>query len=168
VFGVTLDTNIYVSALEFGGAGARILGMARAGMFRIDVSDAILDELLTVLRDDFRWDGYRLHFAREQIANVANRVVPPQTLDVIKEDPDDNRILECAVEAKSDFIVSWDKDVLRLGSYGDVRMVTAKEFIGHDGAAIDRQPSTLALACKGRCARLLSLARAVVMRYTLM
>ena len=66
MFGVTLDTNIYVSALEFGGVGARLLGMARAGMFRIDVSDAILDELLTVLRDDFRWDGYRLHFGREQ------------------------------------------------------------------------------------------------------
>lgn len=40
MLGVTLDTNIYVSALEFGGVGARLLGMARAGMFRIDVSDA--------------------------------------------------------------------------------------------------------------------------------
>ena len=129
MLGVTLDTNIYVSALEFGGVGARLLGMARAGMFRIDVSDAILDELLTVLRDDFRWGGYRLHFGREQIANLANRVVPRQRLDIIKEDPDDNRILECAVEAKSDFIVSSDKDLLRLGNYGDVRMVTAKEFM---------------------------------------
>ena len=44
MLGVTLDTNIYVSALEFGGVGERLLGMARAGMFRIDVSDAILDE----------------------------------------------------------------------------------------------------------------------------
>ena len=129
MLGVTLDTNIYVSALEFGGLGARLLGMARAGMFRIDVSDAILDELVTVLRDDFRWDGYRLHFGREQITNVANRVVPRQRLDIIKEDPDDNRILECAVEAKSDFIVSSDKDLLRLGRYGDVRMVTAKELM---------------------------------------
>ena len=44
---VTLETNIYVSALEFGGLGARILGMARAGMLQIDISDAILDELVT-------------------------------------------------------------------------------------------------------------------------
>ncbi len=50
---VTLDTNAYVSALEFGGVSARLLGMARAGIIRIDVSDAILDELVTVLRDDF-------------------------------------------------------------------------------------------------------------------
>src|ERR1039457_3731191 len=103
--------------------------MARAGMFRVDVSDAILDELLTVLRDDFRWDRYRLHFGREQIANVANRVVPRQRLDIIKEDPDHDRILECAVEAKYDFIVSSDNDLLRLGNYGDVRIVSANEFM---------------------------------------
>jgi putative PIN family toxin of toxin-antitoxin system len=129
VIGVTLDTNIYVSALEFGGVGARLLAMARAGLFRIDVSDAILDEVVTVLRDDFRWDGYRLHFAREQIANMANRVVPQLRLDVIKEDPDDNRILECALEAKSAFVVSSDKDLLRLATYGDLRMVTARQLV---------------------------------------
>ena len=67
---VTLDTNIYVSALEFGGVGARLAGMARAGMIRIGVSDAILDELVTVLRDDFAWEGYRLHFEREQFAKL--------------------------------------------------------------------------------------------------
>jgi predicted nucleic acid-binding protein len=60
---------------------------------------------------------------------MTNRVVPRQRLEIIKEDLDDNRILECAVEAKSDFIVSLDKDLLRLGNYGDVRMVTAKEFM---------------------------------------
>ncbi len=48
MIGVTLDTNIYVSALEFGGVGARLLAMARAGLFRLDVSDAILDEVVTV------------------------------------------------------------------------------------------------------------------------
>jgi len=52
----TIDTNIYVSALEFGSVGARLLGMARAGMIRIDVSHAILDELVIVPRDDFAWE----------------------------------------------------------------------------------------------------------------
>jgi putative PIN family toxin of toxin-antitoxin system len=129
VIGVTLDTNIYVSALEFGGVGARLLGMARRGDFRLDVSDAILEELVTVLRDDFRWDAYRLHFAREKIAGMANRTTPAQTLDVIKEDPDDNRILECAVEAGSGYIVTADKDLLRLGVYGEIKIVTAADFL---------------------------------------
>lgn len=125
----TLDTNIYVSALEFGGIGARVLGMARAGEFRLDVSGAILDELVTVLRDDFNWDGYRLHFARLQIAKMANLVTPIQTLNVLKEDPDDDRILECAATAKSDCIVTHDKDLLRLGAYDGIEIVRAEDFL---------------------------------------
>jgi uncharacterized protein len=42
-------------------------------------------------------------------------------LNVVKEDPDDDRILECAAEAKSDFIVSEDKHLLRLGHFGDAK-----------------------------------------------
>lgn len=126
---VTLDTNVYVSALEFGGVGARLLGMARAGIVRIDVSDAILDELVTVLRDDFAWEAYRLHFAREQLARLGNLVTPKKAIDAIKEDPDDNGILECAVEAGSEFIVTSDKDLLRLGEYGSIRIVTASQLL---------------------------------------
>ena len=126
---VTLDTNIYVSALEFGGVGARLLGMARAGMIGIDVSDAILDELVTVLRDDFAWEAYRLHFAREQLAKLGNLVTPKKATDAIKEDPDDNRILECALEAGSEFIVTSDKDLLRLREFSNIRIVTASQLL---------------------------------------
>jgi putative PIN family toxin of toxin-antitoxin system len=129
VVGVTFDTNIYVSALEFGGINARLLGMARAGAFRLDVSDAILNELVSLLRDDFRWDGYRLHFAREQIVKMANRVIPSQTIVAIKEDPDDNRILECGVAAGSGFIVTYDNDLLRLGEYKKIKIIRAVDFV---------------------------------------
>lgn len=72
--GVTLNTNVYVSALEFGGIGSRLIGLARAGLIRMDVSDAILDELITVLRDDFHWDGYRMKFARLELERLSNLV----------------------------------------------------------------------------------------------
>ena len=126
---VTLDTNIYVSALEFGGLGARILGMARAGMLQIDISDAILDELVTVLRDDFAWDGYRLHFAKEQLARITNRVATTRSVAFITDDPDDNIILECAVAGGSDWIVTEDKDLLRLGAFEQIRIVRGAEFL---------------------------------------
>ena len=114
---VTLDTSVYVGALNSGGFGSRLFTLAQTGVIRIDISDAILDETIRVLRDKFGWDGYRLHDARLRMASFTNRVTPAQTLNVIKEDPPDNRILECAVEAGSDYIVTWDKDLLRLGSY---------------------------------------------------
>ena len=125
---VTLDTNIYVSALNFGGKPAQPLGMAQAGTIRIDISDAIMAELIRVLREDFAWDGYRLHFMQERLFNIANRVTPTRTLKVV-DDPDDDRILECAVEAGSEFIVTNDQAILRLGRYGEITMIRAVDFL---------------------------------------
>jgi putative PIN family toxin of toxin-antitoxin system len=102
--------------------------MARSGAIRMDTSDAILAETMGVLRDKFGWDGYRLHFARLELRKFAHIVVPMQTLDVTG-DPDDNRILECALAAGSDCIVTYDQDLLRLGEYGGIRIVTAVDFL---------------------------------------
>jgi len=128
VTGVTLDSNIYVSALQFGGVSARLLGMARIGTIRIDTSDAILTETIGVLRDKFDWSGYRLHFARLELQKLANVVQPTQTFKVV-DDPDDDKILECAVEAGSDFVVTEDKDLLRLGSFQDIGILRPLEFL---------------------------------------
>jgi putative PIN family toxin of toxin-antitoxin system len=128
VIRVTVDSNLYVSALQFGGIGVRLVGMARSGAIRMDTSDAILAETMGVLRDKFGWDGYRLHFARLELRKFAHIVVPMQTLDVTG-DPDDNRILECALAAGSDCIVTYDQDLLRLGEYGGIRIVTAVDFL---------------------------------------
>ncbi len=50
-------------------------------------------------------------------------------LDVIREDPPDNRILECAVSSGSDFIVTGDKDLLRLKWYDSIQIVTLARFV---------------------------------------
>jgi putative PIN family toxin of toxin-antitoxin system len=128
VISATVDSNIYVSALQFGGIGVRLIGMARSGAIRMDISEAILAETTGVLRDKFGWDGYRLHFARLDLRKFAHIVAPTQTLNVT-DDPDDNRILECAVAAGSDYIVTYDKDLLRLGEYAGVKIVTAVDFL---------------------------------------
>jgi uncharacterized protein len=128
VISVTLDSNIYVSALQFGGIGVRLIGMARSGAIRMDTSEAILAETIGVLRDKFGWDGYRLHFARLDLRKFAHVVVPTQKLNVTG-DPDDNRILECAIAAGSDYIVTYDKDLLRLGEYAGIKIVRAVDFL---------------------------------------
>ncbi len=114
----TFDTNVYIRAFNFGGPTAVLLGHARTPNFRIDISEALLQETADVLREKFRRDPYSIHDVRQKLEALCNRVMPTQTLDVIKEDPDDNRILECAAAAKSDYIVTDDKDLLRLGKYG--------------------------------------------------
>ena len=54
---------------------------------------------------------------------------PKTTLSVIKEDPDDDRILECAIEARSRFIITQDKDLLRLGDFEGIEIVRPEEFL---------------------------------------
>lgn len=125
---VTADSNIFISALEFQGVGLRLIAMARSGMIRIDTSDAILAETIGVLRDKFHWDGHRLHLARLELQKITNRVQPTQTI-AIADDPDDDRILECAITAGSDYILSYDKDLLRLREYSGIKIVTASDFL---------------------------------------
>lgn len=59
---------------------------------------------------------------------MANRVTPTRTLKVV-DDPDDDRILECAVEAGSEFIVTNDKAILRLGEYGVIKIMRVVDFL---------------------------------------
>ena len=125
----TLDTSVYIRALHFGGPATVIIGHARAGNIRIDISDAILSETIRVLRDKFRWDGYMLQDARAKLLALGNYVSPAESLHVIKEDPTDDRILECAATAKSDFVVSEDKDLLRMGQFGNAQIVSVRDFI---------------------------------------
>jgi len=125
----TIDTSVYVRALHLGGPSALLLGYARAGELRIDLSGPILDETLRVLREKFTWDGYSIHHAREKLLALTNVVSPQMSLNAIPEDPSDNRVLECAATADSDFIVSEDKDLLRLGQFGRARILTVREFV---------------------------------------
>ena len=75
------------------------------------------------------WPRRTLRHARERLRALGNHVSPTETLHVIKEDPDDDRILECAATAKSDFIVIEDKDLLRLREFRNARIVSVRDFI---------------------------------------
>ncbi len=127
---VTADTNIYISGYEFGGFPRRFLDLAAAGEFRLDISGAILNETLRVLRKKFHWSVEELLRAEDDIRSYTQLVTPTKALDVIKTDPSDNQILECAVAAQSNFIVSGDaRHVLPIGSYAGISILKVADFI---------------------------------------
>jgi uncharacterized protein len=126
---VTLDSSAYISALQFNGRAARLLRMAADNDIEIAISEPIIAEVIGVLRERFGWDGYRLHAERERIKSITRFVTPSGTLEVIDYDPPDNRILECAAEAGSEFIVSEDKDLQRLKEHGNARIIRAAEML---------------------------------------
>ena len=129
MFRVTADSNIYISAFQFRGTPLRLLTLAAEGKIDLAISDRIVEEVIRTLRQKFDWPEDRIGQAQRIMGCIARRVVPSQTLHVIKEDPDDDRILECAAESESDYIVSGDKDLHRLGQYGNARVIKVADML---------------------------------------
>jgi putative PIN family toxin of toxin-antitoxin system len=130
VLRVTVDTNIIISALNFSGSPLRILEMAAEGAIRLAVSDNILNEVERVLRrPKFGWSQERIDAAVRQISGFAEHVEPKQRIDIVKEDPTDNRIIECAAASGSEYLVTGDRHLLKIGQYQGVKMTTPSEFV---------------------------------------
>jgi len=56
-------------------------------------------------------------------------VNPSETIDIVLEDPDDNRILECAVEAEANYIITGDFHLLKLSRYRNIEVLNVVEFL---------------------------------------
>lgn len=126
---VTFDSNIFVSALNYAGPPARLLELAALDAFRLQLSREILDETARILAQKFRWPAQDVAEARSVLSSIAHHVVPHVQLDVVKRDPDDNRVLECAQASGSDYIVTGDKDLLELEKYAGARILRPGEFL---------------------------------------
>ena len=108
---VTPDTNLYVSALIWGGKPQQLLEMALAHKVRLFISDAIMDEMVEVLETKFKHSPKRLAMEKEYIGKRTVRCVPKIKLDVVASDPEDNKIVECAVHSRSEAIITNDNDL---------------------------------------------------------
>lgn len=127
---VTPDSNILVSGLVYQrGNPYQLLRMALSGEINMTVSQAIIDEMADVLARKFKMTDEAIKEATAIVRDAARVVTPAVQLDVVKEDPSDNRILECAVSGGSDYIVTGDKDLLRLKQYDSIRILKVSDFL---------------------------------------
>ena len=103
--------------------------LARDGVLHVAISEAIMQEILRVMREEFHATPEELQEAEAIISACTERVMPSQVLDVVKDHPDDNRIVECAVASGSHCIVTRDNDLLRLGEYAGIKMIRVGDFL---------------------------------------
>ena len=125
---VVADTNIYISALNFGGAAEELLALGRHGIIDIYISAPILEEIGGVLARKFQWSRAREKAAVSAIKNFAVVVEPRERISVLRDDPD-NRILECGVAAGADVIVSGDMDIRRVGEFRGIAIESPRTFL---------------------------------------
>ncbi len=129
-----LDTNVIVSAVIVpDGVPATILDF-RALKFTLVTSVILLDELEGVLlrpRIAARtgWNDERRRLFLSELRLNAVVVEPKERLQIVAEDPADDRVLEAAVEGHADFIVSGDSDLLQVGLFRGTSIVTPRQFL---------------------------------------
>ncbi len=127
---VVLDTNVLISAILFGGKPRQVLDLVISGLIDCSLSIAILDELKDVLqRQKFGFSPDACFHIAEELHGVCDIISPSVILDVIRSDPDDNHVLECAVEARAHFIVSGDPHLLDLGKFAKIRILSPAEYL---------------------------------------
>ena len=125
------DTNVYISALGFGGIPEHLLDLATGPgrQFELYTSRDIMKGIIKVLGSDkFQFSDEEIADTLSVIDDAAHVIEPKIRLNIIGHDPD-NRILECAVKARADYIISGDWHLLDLGKYRKIRILKPSQFL---------------------------------------
>ena len=127
---VTVDTNFLISATQWDYSVAhKLLKKFILSDVKIFTTQGILDETLEVLERDFEYSKNEAKNIIKKILLFASLVEPKQKVDVIKDDPDDNKAIECAIESSSDYIVTYDKHLLKLKEYKRIKIIKPEEIL---------------------------------------
>ena len=127
---VVFDTNIYLSAFTFGGKPEVLFEMARADSIQLIVSTSIRAELASIMKNKFAWDDEDIREILMVIGWHAELVKPGMRLRVLEDDAD-NRVLECAVEGRAEWIISGDHHLLSLKEFRGIPIVRVSDFLSN-------------------------------------
>lgn len=127
---VVIDTNVFISGLNFRGTPREVLDLIWEKKIEVYISPFIIEEIRDTLLEDFDWDKEMVEEVIKRIKKATVEVHPDITVSVIKGKDSDNRILECAIEGKVQYIVSGDKrHLLSLKEYQRIRILSPGEFL---------------------------------------
>jgi len=127
---VVIDTHVFVSGLTFKGKPREVLDLIWRGDIEACISSFIFKELEETLKKNFSWDRDQIKNTIEKIKAKTFLIQPKNKVSVIKENDDDNRILECAIEGRVQFLISGDrKHLLPLEEYQGIKILSPAEFL---------------------------------------
>ena len=132
---ITLDTNVLISGTFWEGEAFRIIQLIQQKRIVCFLSKEILAEYERVLHgDEIVEKTYETHPSAKaaviKIAELCNIVEPKRKISVVKDDPSDNKILECAAEAHADYIVTYDaRHLLKMKEFEGIRIISPAELL---------------------------------------
>ena len=126
---VVFDTNVLLSATLFDESESqKLLFKLIKEDVQIFSSRAIIEEYQKVLKRDFHYSEEESDKIVENLLVFLILVEPSEKINIIKYDPDDNKILECAIASQSEIIITYDKHLLDLKEFKGIKILLPKEF----------------------------------------
>ncbi len=134
---ITADTNVLISSTFWHGASDKVIEKVENKEVELFLSEATIEEFMGVINDkeiQSKISDKNLEMKRsvQKIISISNMVIPNEKVDIVKDDPDDNKIIECALEGKADFILTYDKHLLKLKTPRNIKIITPEEFLKLD------------------------------------
>ena len=127
---VVLDTNVFLSGIHWAGTSSKVLSAWFLNKFTLVSSMEINRELFTQLRDfKIRMETEEIHYWESLVPKKSELVVPNKKIEIVKDDPDDNKFIETALEGKAEYIVTQDKHLLKIKEFKGIKIITPEEFI---------------------------------------
>lgn len=121
---VVFDTNILLSATLWEGSEAqKLLHKLIMKDCAIYSTPEILEEYKKVLKRDFDYSDEEVARIMEKITGFITIVIPDMKVDVVENDPDDNKIIECALESESEYIITYDQHLLKIKEYERIKII---------------------------------------------
>lgn len=127
---VVIDTNVFVSGIFFSGPPYRILNAWQDGRIKIAVTEEIIEEYRRVIETlSVKFEHRDIGYILELLLIEADLVPSYSFKNAVCEDPDDDKFLACAIAAKSKYIISGDKHLLKIGQFFNTTIVTPRYFL---------------------------------------
>ena len=128
---VVLDTNVFISGIFWSGNYcSQLIDKWKNKEIELVSSIEIIEELVKTLRNfKIPMPESMIKEWRNVILNNSVIIEPSTKIDVVKEDPEDNKFLETAIDGKANFIVSQDRHLLNLKEYQGIKIVKPEEAV---------------------------------------
>ncbi len=123
-----VDSCVWISTFQFGGTPLEALNKVYEE-HQLAICSPILDEIRRALTESFNWSNARLDGVLAEYLDKVVRANVRGRVSGICRDAKDDMVIECALEAGASLIVSGDKDLLAVGQYEGIRVLTPRAFL---------------------------------------
>ena len=129
-FAVVFDTNVLLSSTLWDGSVAQKL-LQKMILSDVDIfsSSEILEEYQKILRRDFDYTEEKINKIMIVLSAFLKIVEPKEKVDVVKDDPDDNKVIECALASGSEYILTYDNHLLKLNEFRGIKIIKPEELL---------------------------------------